>query len=150
MPRVRLEHLYRCSFTYPRDWSVALERDGGREAEHFFLAEGRCEGRITGELTGANHPHQRADGTFVPDFHGAIDTDDGAVILFTFRGYGRVYPVGRRQIVGAVVHVSDDDRYRWLNDSVAVSTGEVRSQEDGPALLVIDVAELIWEPIDGE
>jgi len=134
------------SFTYPREWSVALERDGGREAEHFLLAEGRVDGRISGMLTGANHPHQRADGTFVPDFHGAIDTDDGAVILFTFRGYGRAYPVGRREIVGSMTHVSDDDRYRWLNDSVAVSTGEVRSADVG-TVLVIEVAELVWEAL---
>jgi hypothetical protein len=36
---------------------------------------------------------------------------------------------------------SDDRRYRWLNDVVCVGTGEVR-----PERLLIDVAELIWEP----
>ena len=40
-----------------------------------------------------------------------------------------------------LTHVSDDERYRWLNDVVCVGTGEVR-----PDRLFIDVAELIWEP----
>jgi hypothetical protein len=31
-----------------------------------------------------------------------IETDDGAMIMMEWHGYGRAYPVGRRQIVGAV------------------------------------------------
>lgn len=65
-------------------------------------------------------------------------------------GYGRAYPPGRRQIVGSVTHISDNDRYRRLNDVVCVCVGEVRAPVDldqkSPDL-VIDVAELIWEPI---
>ena len=57
-----------------------------------------------------------------------------------------VRPSGRRQIVGAVTHVSDGD-YQWLNDCMAVSTGEVRAT-DGKTELVIDVAELVWEPLE--
>lgn len=118
-----------------------------RETQHFLLAEGRCEGRIAGALVGANHPRQRSDGTFQPDFQGIIETDDGAVIYFDFRGYGRAYPPGRRQIVGAVTHVCNVDRYHWLNDTMAVSTGEVRTVGDATELL-IDVAELVWEPLE--
>ena len=80
------------------------------------------------------------------DFQGVIETDDGAVIYFDHRGYGRAYPIGRRQIVGAVTHLCDGDDYRWLNDSIAVSTGEVRTTGDKTEL-VIDVAELVWEPL---
>ena len=143
---MRLEPLYRARFTYPAGWSVNLTGPDGTESEHFFLAEGRCEGRIAGRLRGANHPHRRPDGTFLPDFQGAIETDDGAAVLFDLRGYGRAYPEGRRQIVGAATHLSEDGRYRWLNDVVCVAVGEVRSLEGGTEL-VIDVAELIWEPI---
>ena len=60
------------------------------------------------------------------------------------------YPPGRRQIVGSVHHLSDDDRYRRLNDVVCVCVGEVRaSTEPGRESpdLVMDVAELVWEPI---
>ena len=64
-------------------------------------------------------------------------------------GYGRAYP-GRRQIVGSVLHLSDSDRYSRFNDVVCVCSGEVRasnvSDRKSPDL-VMDVAELIWEPI---
>jgi hypothetical protein len=144
---MRLEPLYRMTFSYPESWSVELE--GGWE-QHLFLAEGRCAGAITGRFRGANFPQRRtADGPYCPDYRGAIDTDDGATILFECHGYGRAYPLGRRQIVGSVLHLSDHERYRRLNDVVCVCVGEVRASADpdGDADLVLDVAELVWEPI---
>jgi hypothetical protein len=68
--------------------------------------------------SGANHPRRRGDATFLPDFQGVITTDD-------------------RQIVAATTHVSADQRYRWLNDSLSVGTGEVRAMPDGST---------VWEP----
>lgn len=143
---MRLSPLYRCRFSYRESWSVPVRQQDGEETQHFLLAEGRCEGRITGRLVGANHPRQRIGGTFEADFQGVIETDDGEVIYFDYRGYGRTYPVGSRQIVGAVTHLSDGGDYQWLNDSMAVSTGEVRTT-GGVTELVIDVAELVWEPL---
>ena len=137
---VRLEPLYRMIFDYPHGWSVALAGEG-TESEHLFFAEGRCDGRLSGPMRGANHPRRRGDGTFCPDFHGVISTHDGATILFECGGYGRTQPLNARQIVCWLTHVSDDIRYRWLNDVVCVGTGEVR-----PERLLIEVAELIWEP----
>jgi hypothetical protein len=70
--------------------------------------------------------------------------------MVELHGYGRAYPPGRRQIVGSVLHLSDGERYRRLNDVVCVCTGEVRTSSDpekGGSDLVIDVAELVWEPI---
>lgn len=145
---MRLEPLYRIRFAYPEGWSVTLE--GGWQ-QHLFLAEGRCEGSIRGRFRGANFPFRRtADGPFCPDFRAAIDTDDGATIILELRGYGRAYPAGRRQIVGSVLHVSDSERYRRLNDVVCVCVGEVRTPsppDETHSVLVIDVAELVWEPI---
>jgi hypothetical protein len=147
---MRLEQLYRVRFEYPEGWAVAVEGPGGTQEQHFFLAEGSCEGRVAGGLRGANHPQRRTDHTFVPDFQGVIETGDGATVLFDMQGYGRAYPEGRRQIVVSITHLSDDDRYRWLNDVVCVGTGEVRSRgEDEATELVIDVAELEWEPLSG-
>ena len=145
---MRLEPLYRIRFTYPQGWAVELE--GGWQ-QHFYLAEGRCEGGISGLFRGMNAPRRRTpDGPFCPDLRAVIETDDGAIVMFECQGYGRAYPPGRRQIVGAVYHLSDDDRYRRLNDVVCVCVGEVRSP-GGPGQespdLVIDVAELVWEPI---
>ena len=50
---MKLEPLYRIRFSYPESWMVTLE--GGWE-QHLFLAEGRCEGAITGRFRGANFP----------------------------------------------------------------------------------------------
>jgi hypothetical protein len=147
---LRLEPLYRIRFTYPEGWTVGLE--GGWE-QHLFLAEGRCEGSISGRFRGANFPQRRTGaGPFRPDFRAVIETDDGATIMFELHGYGRAYPPGRRQIVGTVFHLSDSDPYRRLNDvvCVCVCVGEVRAPSDPrqeSSDLVIDIAELVWEPI---
>jgi len=144
---MRLEPLYRVRFSYSDEWAVAIDGESDTEEHHFFFAEGRCEGSITGRFRGANHPRRRVDGTYLPDFQGVIETDDGATIIFDMRGYGRAYPKGARQIVVAVTHQSDDEQYRRLNDVVSVGTGEVRASAGGPTELVIDVAELVWESV---
>jgi len=145
---MRLEPLYRIRFSYPESWAVGL--DGGWQ-QMFFIAEGRCEGSVTGRFRGANFPRKEgAAGPFRPDFRAVIEADDGAVIMVEWHGYGRAYPPERRQIVGSVFHLADREPYSRLNDAVCVCTGEVRAPDDsgqaGPDL-VIDVAELIWEPI---
>ena len=146
---MRLEPLYRIRFTYSKAWGVELE--GGWQ-QLLFLAEGRCDGSVAGRFRGANFPQRRTStGPFVPDFRAVIETDDGATVMFESHGYGRAYPPGRRQIVGSVMHLSDDEKYRRLNDVVCVCVGEVRAPADTTREspdLVIDVAELIWEPID--
>lgn len=145
---MRLEPLYRVRFTYPEDWMISLEGDWQL---HLFMAEGHCEGSINGRFRGANFPHRRgASGPFMPDFRAAIETDDGATIMWESHGYGRRYPPGRRQIVGSVMHLSDSEPYSRLNDVVCVCVGEVRAPADPTTPspdLVLDVAELIWEPI---
>jgi len=47
---MKLEPLYRVRFRYPEGWSVALGAGGSLEGQHFFLAEGRCTGRVAGRL----------------------------------------------------------------------------------------------------
>jgi hypothetical protein len=141
---MKLEPLYRVRFTYDEEVAVA-QLEGGLE-QYFFVAEGRCEGGITGRMRGSNHPQRRPDGTFCPDFQGVIETDDGATIFFDWYGYGRSYPEGRRQIVSGAVHLADDERYHRLNDVVCVAEGEVRAREDRSGVdLVIDVYEIVEE-----
>jgi hypothetical protein len=135
---MRLEPLYVVRFSYSGGWGADLAGPDSSEGLFFFLAEGRCEGRISGLFRGANHPSRRGDGTFMPDFQGVIETDDGAEVLFDYQGYGRAYPAGRRQILTSATHLSEDGRYRWLNDSLSVGIGEVRSQEDGSTELLIE------------
>jgi hypothetical protein len=144
---MKLLPLYRVRFTYPQGWELVLSSASSPEGQHFYLAAGTCEGRIQGKFRGANHPRRRGDGTFEPDFQGVIETTDGAVIFFDYGGYGRAYPAGRRQIVIAATHLSDHENYRWLNDSLAVGEGEVRTISEDQVELVIDWSEIVWEPI---
>lgn len=143
-----LRPLYRVRFSYPEGWEIRLADTGSPESQSFFFADGRCEGRVQGRFRGANHPRRRSDGTYEPDFQGIIETEDGASVYFDYRGYGRAYPVGRRQIVCSATHLSSHDDYRWLNDVVCVGTGEVRAQPGVGTELVIDVMELIWHPAE--
>ena len=149
---MQLKPLYSVRFRYPEDWGVELSGPAGKEEQAFFIAEGTCTGAISGRFRGANHPRRRTDLTFTPDFQGVIETDDGAVVMFDYQGYGRAYPPGRRQIVATARHVASDERYRWLNDAICVGCGEVR-WPDKPSEevaqmdveLVIDFSELVWE-----
>jgi hypothetical protein len=76
---LRLELLYRIRFTYPEGWMVEL--DGGWE-QHLYLAEGRCDGVISGRFRGANAPlRQGAAGPFRPDIREVIEADDGSTIM---------------------------------------------------------------------
>jgi hypothetical protein len=144
---MKLEPMYRVRFNYPEGWSVRLGEGGSTESRNFFLSVGTCEGRIEGSFRGANHPARRSDGTFLPDFQGVIETTDGATVLFDWRGYGRAYPPGSRQVVCSGLHWSDHERYRWLNDSQAVGVGEVRGGGDVPMELVVDWYEVGWSPL---
>jgi Protein of unknown function (DUF3237) len=137
---MRLEPLYQVRFTTPERWSVELSRESGSEAQSFLVAEGRCEGGISGRFRAANFPRTRVDGTLLPDFRGVVETDDGAALLFTLRGYFRPATGG---LVGSMTHVTDDDRYARLNDVVCTVAGEVRPDE-----VVLDVVELVWEPLE--
>jgi len=152
---MRVEHLYRMTYRYPESWGGTISGEHGSEGHYYFIAEGRAEGRVSGRLRGANHPVARIDGNALPNFQGAIETDDGAHVLFDLRGYARPYPVERRQILVSGTHTSPDERYSWLNDTVIVGTGEIRPrtgggprQVHGHAVdFVIDVGRLVWEPI---
>jgi hypothetical protein len=144
---VRLDPLYRVTFTTPESWSVELEGATGTEGQSFLIAEGRSEGRLSARYRAANFPRRRTDGTLTPDFRGVLETDDGATILFSWSGLARNGSGGMRELVGCITHTSDDERYRWLNDRLGAVAGEVRPRTGGEGYdVVIDVAELIWEP----
>ena len=132
---MRLEPLYRIVFSYPEHYHV-----DGPDFRGYFFAEGRCEGALTGRFRGMNHPRLRPDDVYLPDFQGVIETVDGATLAFDLRGFGRARDYGR-EVVGTIVHSTADDRYSRLNDALCVLAGEARERE-----ILLDVAELIWEP----
>jgi hypothetical protein len=140
---MRLEAVYRATFTTPESWSVELAGEHGAEAQSFLIAEGRVEGRLSGRYRAANFPRRRTDGTLLPAFRGVLECDDGATILFEWHGYARAVN-GAREIVGSISHVTDDERHRWLNTAICAVTGEVRDRSSGHGFdVVIDVAEVV-------
>jgi hypothetical protein len=88
------------------------------------------------------------DGTLTPDFRGVLETDDGATVLFAWQGYARSCPNDVRELVGSITHVSDDDRFRWLNDRIGAVVGEVRPGVGGGSTVAIEVREIVWEPLE--
>jgi hypothetical protein len=145
---MRMEPLYRATWTTPESWSVELEGEAGTEGRSFFIAEGRADGRLSGRLRAANYPRRRVDGTLTPDFRGVLETDDGATVLFAWQGYARSGSSDVRELVGSITHVSDDDRYRWLNDRIGTVVGEVRPRVGGGSTVAIEVREIVWEPLE--
>lgn len=145
---MRLEPLYRVTFTTPESWAVELDGETGTEGQSFLIAEGRTEGRLSARYRGANSPRRRVDGTLTPDFRGALEADDGATILFAWDGLARLADDGTRQLLGSMTHVSDDERYRWLNDRLCAVAGEVRPRDGAGFDVVLEVSEIVWERID--
>ena len=124
-----------------------LVGDAGTEGQSFLIAEGRSEGRLSARYRAANFPRRRVDGALVPDFRGVLEADDGATILFSWQGLLQPGHGGMRRLVGSMTHTTDDGRYRWLNDRVCAVAGEVRPREDGGFEVVLEVSEMVWEPI---
>jgi hypothetical protein len=145
---MRLEPFYRVTFTTPESWSVTREGESGAEGQSFLIAEGRAEGRLSARYRAANFPRRRVDGALEPEFRGVLETDDGATVLFHWEGLASLTDSGMRQLLGTIQHVSDDERYRWLNDRVCAVEGEVRPRADGSGFdVVLEVSEMMWEPV---
>jgi hypothetical protein len=149
---MRLEPLYSATFTTPESWSVQLSGSasgGDTEAQSFLIAEGRTTGQLSARLRAANFPRRRVDGVLLPDFRGVLEVDDGAVVMFAWHGITAPPVAGMRRLTGSLTHVTDDPRYARLNDVVCAVAGEVRPGADGGFEVVVDVAELVWEPLSG-
>ena len=145
---MQLEDLYRVTFTTPESWTVTRPGGDGAEGQSFLIAEGRAEGRLSARYRAANYPRRRADGALEPSFRGVLETDDGATILFHWDGLAAMTASGMRALLGTIQHVTDDERYVWLNDRVCALEGEVRPRGEGDGFdVVLDVLLMTWEPI---
>jgi hypothetical protein len=70
-------------------------------------------------------------------------------VLFAWHGYAIPRPGSKLELVGSITHVTEDERYRRLNDVVCALTGEVRPRaNDSGYEVVLDVAALVWEPLE--
>jgi hypothetical protein len=136
---LRLEPVYRLEFRYSESF-----RAGG---DRLLLGDGRCEGRVAGRFRCANRARPRPQGGYFPDLHGAIETDDGATILVDLAGVGEPDEPPHGRIVVTLAHVTDDERYVWLAAAVCAAAGEARPLLAGIKQIVLDVHELVWEPL---
>jgi len=75
-----------------------------------------------------------------------IRTDDGATLLWHLIGFG--WPEEGR-VVAVVRHVTDDERYAYLNQTLCAVNGTSARDEEGTKV-TLDVAELVWEPVGEE
>lgn len=124
---MRLELLFDIELDYEGGF-VVMAPYGEREGSGYGDGSGRVFGdRLNGSVRWSNHPHRREDGVLVPDAHGVIATDDGARILFHLGGYSHPSDESPnlRKIVSPATFATDDDRYRWLNDVIAVGEGTI-------------------------
>jgi Protein of unknown function (DUF3237) len=145
---MRIEPLYRVTFTTPESWSVTREGVDGTEGRSFLIAEGRTEGRVSGRYRGANFPRRRVDGALEPEFRGVLETDDGASILFHWEGLATLTETGMRQLIGLLQHMTEDQRYAWLNDRACAVEGEVRPRDGASGFdVVLDVSLITWDQI---
>jgi hypothetical protein len=61
---MRLDPLYKVTFTTPEAWSVEVASDAGIEGRGFLLAEGRSSGRLSARYRAANFPSARSGNIF--------------------------------------------------------------------------------------
>jgi hypothetical protein len=125
---MRLERICAMDLQYVGD--VHILRPYGNEAG---LAYGGGDGvvngdRLMGSLRWSNHPTRRGDGTMLPSARGAVTTHDGAIVLFDLTGRTVFVDVEGetvgRQLLLALFE-SEDERYRWLNDTVCIAEGAI-------------------------
>lgn len=143
---LRLEPLYRVEFRYRESFGFRIEgAANGSEWQYFALLEGRATGSIPGRMVGANHARRRVDNRFLPDLQGVIEVDDGATVYFDQQGIAGAHPSGAWSVLTTVQHVSEAEAYRRLNGAWCVGIGDASTDD-----IVIDVRELVWEPVLGE
>jgi hypothetical protein len=147
-PPLPVVELYRVTYAYPGQWAAHTRGATGDVAEsrYLFIAEGRCEGRINGRFRGANHIRRRADGVWLPDFRGVIETDTGVAVLTEYTALATDGPPGRRRVVGTAAHHSDDPDHAWLGRSLCLVAGEIDARTP-PFTLRIYLADRLWDEL---
>lgn len=119
---MRLEHLCDMELTYSGP-IVSVQPYGTKEGSAYGSGDGSVTGeKLRGAVRWTNHPHQRSDGSYLPDAHGVIQTDDGAAIIFSLQGR-TIFSDNKGAQLLAAVFEADDERYRWLNNTFCVLEG---------------------------
>jgi len=135
---MKLQPLFEGELSYDESTEAGVAASGASgDIASYAQGEGRITGdRLRGNLRWTNRSRRRADGVGLPHFEGVISTDDGADILFSFRGYNYgvkeaakshpLQPYEQRATLAALTLSAGDDRYRWVNRTFAVLEADVR------------------------
>ena len=130
---MKLAPLFDMTVRYTKiQWAEPLNGPGGHEGQAWALREGNVEGpRIRGTHKACNHPYRRADNVNVPDVHGMIATDDGALVYYELHALGLLDPgKDTRRVVGSLTFRTGAERYAWLNLCFATVEGSYERDAD--------------------
>jgi hypothetical protein len=124
---MRLDYL--CDLELAYTSLIVLSPFEGEDGVAYGEGQGEFRGeRLSGRARWSNHPKRRSDGVYLPDAHGAIETEDGAPVIFHLRGRTRMESdVGLQNLVA--IFESEDDRYAWLNGEVCVVEGVIVAKQ---------------------
>jgi hypothetical protein len=149
---LKSRHLFTITLKLPPTLDLGDTPAGNRRV--FAVSGGQCIGeRLRGEVlpqAGSDLLLVRADGSYQQDVRLILRTDDGALILMTYRGVRYASPeVSARIARGERVAPSDyylrtapffetsSTKYAWLNKIVSVGIGE--RQPDGVSYEVFEI-----------
>lgn len=120
---MKLEPLFEGELIYDEEPQTRVWPYGDGRVFAYTPVHGRIQGqRLTGRLRAHNlyeNIRRRKPRLYRPHFRGAIDTDDGAVLLFDAAGYNQ-FEGDLGTIVMHTTFQTSDKRYRWLNETIAV------------------------------
>lgn len=107
---------------------VLVRPYGGEEGTGYGTGGGSVRGELLrGVAHWVNHPHRRSDGAMLPDAHGVIRTDDGAMVMFQLQGRTFFEGEAGKQLL-TVLFEAEDPRYAWLNESHCVLEGVINAE----------------------
>jgi hypothetical protein len=109
------------SFDDPLDLVHAASADGAIYGTGSGVVVGD---RLSGRIRWSNHPRVRPDGTTLPDLHGVMNLDDGAIAMLAMRGVSTLLADGvSRDTRASVIFTAPAGPHAWLNDAFCVCEG---------------------------
>lgn len=164
---MKLQHLFDMEMVYDGQPPFHVWKPWGAEGFGYGTGIGRASnGVVEGTLQWFNFPRWRSDGSFLPDCNGVIHMETGKV-LFTFKGFSveakTPEPTGgddaggfawmnqsggsRRAVTVSMTFQTAEERFAYLNTTVAVAEGRIDLRTLGMQVRVYGcVNEIVHEP----
>jgi len=129
---MHLEHLCDLELTYRQLATlgtafVLVRPYNTEEGTGYGEGDGKAFGpKLNGTVRWVNHPHRRSDETMLPDAHGVILADDGAILLFHLKGRTTFVGDQGRQLL-LMLFETEAEQYKWLNTALCVLEGVIEA-----------------------